>query len=191
MKNGIARRHLLAVPLLALPRVAGAQSFPDRPVRIIVGFAPGGPADVVARITGQALSEHWGGKPVIVENRAGAAGVLGVQAMMQAAPDGHTLTIGSNTIYAINPAIIPNLPYALGRDIAVLGMLARGPQVLVTRTNFADRSLAALVAPPPAPARSSTWRASFSRSAPASGCCTCPIAAAARPSRRCWPMRWT
>jgi tripartite-type tricarboxylate transporter receptor subunit TctC len=140
------RRVLVAAPALLLPAAARAQGFPDRPVRIVVGFAPGGPADVVARILGQSLSEHWGGKPVVVENRPGGAGVLGVQAVLQAPPDGHTLGVGSNTIYAINPAIQPNLPYEIGRDLAVLGMLARGPQVLVVRTSFPDRTLPALVA---------------------------------------------
>jgi tripartite-type tricarboxylate transporter receptor subunit TctC len=139
------RRALLATPVLLPASRARAQSFPDRPVRIVVGFAPGGPADVVARIVAQHLGEHWGGKAVVVENRAGAAGVLGVQAVLQAPPDGHTLCVGSNTIYAINPAIIPNLPYEIGRDLAVLGMLARGPQVLAVRSNFPDRELGALV----------------------------------------------
>jgi tripartite-type tricarboxylate transporter receptor subunit TctC len=146
MMNRITRRVLLAAPALLASPAARAQAFPERPVRIIVGFAPGGPADVVARIVAQHLSEHWGGKAVVVENRAGAAGVLGVQAVLQAPPDGHALCVGSNTIYAVNPAILPNLPYEVGRDLDPLGMLARGPQVLVVRNGLPERTLRDLIA---------------------------------------------
>src|SRR5262245_62005784 len=95
--------HLVAgaAALPALPRFARAQAYPTRPVRIIVGFAPGGATDIVARLMGQWLSERFG-QNFVIENRPGAAGNIGTEAVVNAAPDGHTLLVVTsvNTVNA-------------------------------------------------------------------------------------------
>src|SRR5262249_29208922 len=102
----------LAAGTAALPAVsliAQAQSYPSRPVHWIVSFAAGGPNDIVARIVGQYLSDHLG-QQFVIENRAGAAGNVGMQSALNSAPDGYTIAfVGPN--YAINPALYDKLPF--------------------------------------------------------------------------------
>jgi tripartite-type tricarboxylate transporter receptor subunit TctC len=130
----IPRRQFLhlAAGAAALPvasRIASAQSYPTRPVRIIVGYPPGGAQDISARIIGQRLSERLG-QQFIIENRAGANSNIGAQAVAIAAPDGYTLLLvgAPNTI---NASYYSNLPFSLTRDIVGVGGIARTPLVLV------------------------------------------------------------
>jgi tripartite-type tricarboxylate transporter receptor subunit TctC len=109
--------YLLAgAALPAVSRVAGAQAYPTRPVRVMVGFAPGQAIDIVTRIIGQRLSERLG-QQFIIENRPGAGGNIATEAVVRAPPDGYTLlAIGSNNM--INPTLYQNLNYDFVRDIA-------------------------------------------------------------------------
>jgi tripartite-type tricarboxylate transporter receptor subunit TctC len=146
------RRSLLALAA-ALPVAARAQNVPsgaprwapDRPVRAIVPFSPGGTTDVVARV----MAEHASallGQPVVVENRpGGAGGLVGVDAVAKSTPDGHTILIHSNA-HAIAPALVARLPYDPIGDFAGVFHLGRIPQVLVVNPRLEVRDLAGLVA---------------------------------------------
>jgi tripartite-type tricarboxylate transporter receptor subunit TctC len=116
-----------ALPVMA--RVAGAQAYPSRPVRWIVSFAAGGPNDIVARIVGQYLSDHLG-QQFIIENRAGAGGNVGTEAVVKAPPDGYTLlkVVPANTV---NDTLYDKLPFNFIRDIAPVAGMVRVPYVLV------------------------------------------------------------
>jgi tripartite-type tricarboxylate transporter receptor subunit TctC len=124
----LPRRKLLqfaagAVALPAVSRIARAQSYPARPVRIVVGFAAGGPNDIVARLIGQWLSEHMG-QQFVIDNRPGASGNIATESVVKAAPDGYTLLIIplSSTV---NATLFPNLPFNFLRDIAPVAMMSR------------------------------------------------------------------
>ena len=123
------RFGLGAAALPAVPGIARAQAYPSRPVRIIVGFAAGGATDIQARLMGQWLSERLG-QPFIVENRAGASGNIGTEAVAKAATDGHTL-LQVVTPHAINAALYTNLGFDFIRDIAPVICAARLAYVVV------------------------------------------------------------
>jgi tripartite-type tricarboxylate transporter receptor subunit TctC len=131
----LLRRTLLqsavatCTPPLILARRAQAETFPSRPVRLITGFAPGGPMDIVARILSGWLAPRLG-QPVIVENRPGAGGNLGTEAVVRAVPDGHTLLI-CGPVNTINGALYGRLPFDFARDIAPVAGLVRVPLVMV------------------------------------------------------------
>src|SRR5690242_18446511 len=118
-------RHALAALLaLTLGAAARADDFPARNVTIISPYQAGGTSDIIARILAQKLSERWG-KPVIVENRPGANGGIGVTAVTQAAPDGHTLLAVASSALTINPLFYPKLPYDVARDLAPISRTGR------------------------------------------------------------------
>jgi tripartite-type tricarboxylate transporter receptor subunit TctC len=143
-----ARRSLCALALaawVATPAAAQeAADFPASPVRIIVPFAAGGPTDVVARILAELLSERWGGKSVIVENRPGAGTILATAAIAKAPPDGYTIGIATNS-FLINPAIHLKLPYDTHADFASISMIATQPVALVANAAFPANTLAELI----------------------------------------------
>lgn len=137
------RRLAAAALVLALTwtlgaGLAAAQSFPTKPVRMIVAFPPGGGTDIVARIVSQKLTEMWG-QQVIVDNRAGAAGTIGTDLAAKAAPDGYTLFMGTMGNLTANTVLYKNLPFEVGRDLT--------PVTLVVAVNFV------MVAHPSLPAR--------------------------------------
>lgn len=142
--NLTRRRLLLAAPALAAATSAHAAGWPDRPVRMIVSFTPGGTTDIIARIVGTHLSEIWG-QPVVVENRPGAGGNIGTEMVVRSAPDGYTLLVGSNGPLAVNPSLYKNLSYDTRKDIAPVTLLADGPNVLVVPPDSPIRSVADLV----------------------------------------------
>jgi tripartite-type tricarboxylate transporter receptor subunit TctC len=111
-----------------------AKTFPNRLVRIVVPFPPGGPADIIARLVGQKMSEHWG-QPVVIENRPGANTAIGAQAVAKAPPDGHTLLAGMDTTMVMNPLFTANLPYNAARDFAPVTLLTRNMSLLVVRSD--------------------------------------------------------
>ena len=123
---------------------AAAQTFPSKPVRWIVPFPPGGATDIIARIVAAKMSEAWK-EPVVVENRAGAAGAIGSDAVARAAPDGHTILMGTTSTHAVGPAINSRLPYNHLTDFAPVTLVATFPNVLVAHPATAD-SLQDLIA---------------------------------------------
>lgn len=126
-----------ALPVLA--RIAQAQTYPNRPVRIIVGFAPGSASDILTRLIGQSLSERLG-QPFVIENRGGAGGSLGTEMVVRAPPDGYTLVYCSSAD-CINMTIYDKLNFVFLRDIAPVASFARGPLVLVVHPSFPAKTL--------------------------------------------------
>ena len=129
--------HLVA-GTAALPawssRIARAQTYPTRPVRIIVGFPPGGPTDIAARPIGQWLSERLG-QPFVIENRPGAASNIGTEAVVRSAPDGYTLLLAYST-NAINATLYDKLNFNFIRDIAPIASISRETTVMVVHPSF-------------------------------------------------------
>src|SRR5438477_12109004 len=129
----LPRRTLLylaagAAALPALSRLSRAQAYPSRPVRIVVGFAPGGPNDINARLIGQWLSERLG-QQFIVDNRPGASGNIAMESVVKSPPDGYTLVMVALSS-AVNATLFPNLPFNFLRDIAPVGTICRNIQVM-------------------------------------------------------------
>jgi tripartite-type tricarboxylate transporter receptor subunit TctC len=139
----IQRRLALLLPLLFASAVH-AQAWPAKPVRIIVPFAPGGPADVLARVIGQELSDTLG-QPFVIENKVGAAGNIGVEQIAKAAPDGYTLGIVPVGNIAVNPSLFPTLPYKAS-ELAPVAMLATVENVLAVNAEVPAQSLKELLA---------------------------------------------
>ena len=123
-------RRLFVLALAALPLMLHAQvNYPDKPVKLIVPFPPGGNVDLSARILAPALAKELG-QPVVVENRAGASGTLGLDAVAKAAPDGYTIGIASPVNHLAAPSLYPKLPYDSVRDFSPVGLIASVPMVL-------------------------------------------------------------
>jgi tripartite-type tricarboxylate transporter receptor subunit TctC len=137
-------RILLACAILVCTGAALAQNYPSRPVKMIVPFAPGGPADVVARLLTQKLSERLG-QQFYVENQAGAGGNLGMGAAARAAPDGYTLVLVSSS-YMVNPSLYPKVPYDQAKDFLPVTMPAYAPNVLVANPSLPASSVKELAA---------------------------------------------
>ncbi len=145
----LPRRRLLhlAAASLALPfasRNAIAETYPARPVRLIVGYPAGGQIDIIARVAAQWLGQHLG-QTVVVENRPGAGGNLGAEAVVNAPPDGYTLFFAS-TSNAVNATLFAKLPYDFIRDTAPVAPINRIPLVLEANPSFQAKTVAALIA---------------------------------------------
>jgi len=133
----------LSVTLAAAP--SSAQSYPTKPIRLVVPFAPGGPTDIIGRLLGAKLSEALG-QPVIVENKAGAGGTIGAAEVAKARPDGYTLLYGSTSTLAISPSIYPKLAYDPATAFAPVALVSLGQQILVANPQVPATSMAQLVA---------------------------------------------
>lgn len=120
----------MALVMLASPAFAQG-SYPDRPVRLIVAFPTGGTTDIVGRLVAQKVGAMWGGKAIVVENKAGASGTIGTGESIAAAPDGYTLTVGNSQTHGTNQTLFPKLPYDLVKDVTPIAILARTKNVLV------------------------------------------------------------
>src|SRR5579859_1227883 len=129
MPTIFARLIATAALVLALAAGAAAADYPDRPIRLIIPFPPGGSNDVVGRLIAKVLSEKIG-QQVFVDNRGGAGGIIGTEALAKAAPDGYTLGIVS-IAHAVNPALHSPLPYDPIKSFEPVSILATGPNVLV------------------------------------------------------------
>lgn len=145
-KRPLGRRHLLAaVPVLFLAARVEAQDFPTKPIKFIVGFAPGGSADVMARILGQSLTDRMG-QPVLTDNRAGAAGTIGADMVARSAPDGYTLLVGSVSNVVISATTMPVIPFVATTAFAPIVLTATIPLVLVINPSLPVTSVKELVA---------------------------------------------
>jgi tripartite-type tricarboxylate transporter receptor subunit TctC len=141
---GFVGRLLTGLALLLLPALASAQDFPNKPIKLIVPFPPGGPNDIIARVVGQRMSELIK-QPVVIENRGGQGGVLGTDAVAKAAPDGYTIGIVSASSLVINPTM-EKVPYDVARDFAPVTLVTTVPEMLVVASNVAAKDMGELVA---------------------------------------------
>src|SRR5215470_16366255 len=148
-------RTMLARVVGLLPLVAfaaapvalaqGAKTFPDKPVRVVVGYSPGGLPDTIARLVGQKLSERWG-RQFVVENKPGANGILGAEIVAKAAPDGYTLLMTDNSTHAIIPFLFTKLPYDADRDLIPVSLVARAPLFLAVHSSVKANTFQELIA---------------------------------------------
>ena len=143
--------------------IALGQEFPSKPIRLIAPFAPGGSTDVVARVIAQKLADLWKTQ-VIVDNRAGAGGVIGTEIAARAAADGYTLCMGTASTLAVNPNVYSKLPYDTAKDFVFVSMVAVGPFVLAAHPGVQASTMKELIAL----ARSRPGRLTFASSGPGS-----------------------
>jgi tripartite-type tricarboxylate transporter receptor subunit TctC len=143
------RRLACLVGLAALCVAQGAlaqtaRNYPDKPVRVVVGYSPGGLPDTIARVIGQKLSERWG-QQFVVENRPGANGILGAELVAKSTPDGYTLLMTDNSTTAINPFLYSKLPYS-DKDLVPVSLTARAPLFLAVHPSVRANSFQELIA---------------------------------------------
>ncbi len=136
---------LLSLLALAASDHAGAQAYPEKPVRFVVPNPPGGGADLVARVIGRKLAEHWG-QQVVVDNRAGAAGVIGTDLAAKAEPDGYTLLLGYTANLCFAPSLFRKLPYDPARDFSPVSLVGSTPYVLAVHPAVPAKSVKELLA---------------------------------------------
>jgi tripartite-type tricarboxylate transporter receptor subunit TctC len=137
-------RALFAFVVVALPAVAPAQTFPSRPITIVVPFPPGGVTDPVARMAGQKVTESTG-QPVVVDNRPGGGGLIGAEIVKRAAPDGHTLFFGHFGTHAVNPYLYSKLPYDAVKDFQPITLLISTLSILVVPAESPAKTLTELI----------------------------------------------
>jgi len=138
------RKLLLGFTLAACCGAAAAQTYPAKTVRMVVGYPPGGPTDLLARIVSQKLAESWG-QQVIVDNRPGASGMIGAEVTVRAAPDGYTLLMVPVT-YAVTPSLYPKMTYDAVKDLAPVAQVAAAPFILVVHPTLPVKSVKELIA---------------------------------------------
>ncbi|MEJ8857653.1 tripartite tricarboxylate transporter substrate binding protein [Variovorax robiniae] len=142
----IARRTLLAgaAALAFLPNAFAADTWPDKPIRFIVPYTPGGATDIVSRLVAQKMTEDtkW---TFVIDNRAGGNGNIGMDAIAKAKPDGYTIGMGQTANLAINPTLFPKMPYDALKDAAPVAVVASQPVVMVVRTDAPYKTLADVV----------------------------------------------
>ena len=145
MLIGLTRRHVLAlVGSLAPAAAIGQESYPNRPIRMVVALAPGGPADTAARAFAPFLGQVLG-QSVVVENRPGASAVVGTESVTRAEPDGYTLLFGSSSTFAVNPAVMTKLRFDVQKDLKLVRLIAQTPHALTVRAAVEAHSVAELV----------------------------------------------
>jgi tripartite-type tricarboxylate transporter receptor subunit TctC len=139
------RAMLLALALLfPLTLAAQTDTYPSRPIRIVVAFTAGGTTDIIARLVGKKMTDAWG-QPVVIDNRPGAGGNLGSNLVAKAPPDGYTLLIGSVGPLAVNATLYPNMPYDNLKDFAPICLVAEVPNMLVVHPSVPVHSVQDLV----------------------------------------------
>src|SRR3954465_12428171 len=136
-------RFVFALLFLCCSALASAQPFPTRPVRMVVGFAPGGGSDIMARLVSQKLSERWG-QPVGVDNRTGASGNIGAEIVARSAPDGYTLLTAFSS-HASNAAL-SKLSFDINKDFSSITQIASGPAVIIANPAVPGKTLAGMIA---------------------------------------------
>src|SRR4051812_28212804 len=145
MKNTIRRSTIMLVAMLMTPLALAQNAWPTKPVVIIVPFAAGGVADLLPRIVGAKLSDKWK-QPVIIENKVGASGNIGMAEGARAAPDGYTLVLAPAGNLAVNPILFKNLPFDVNVDLTPVTNLAQVPNVLVVHPSVPAKTLKDLIA---------------------------------------------
>lgn len=138
-------RLIGALALLSLSTLAHAQDFPTKPIKLIVPFPPGGPNDIIARVVAAKMSELIG-QPVVIDNRGGAGGVIGTDAVAKAEPDGYTIAITSAGALAISKSLQEKLPYDTLKDLKPVTLVAKVPELLVVANNVPAKSMPELLA---------------------------------------------
>ena len=140
-------RTFCTIVLLALlsSTNAYAQAYPSRPIHLVVPFPAGGPTDVIARAIGQKLSDAVG-QPVVIDNKPGAGGAIGSEAVARSAPDGYTVVIGTSSTHSIGPALNPKTPYKVERDFAPVSLVATAPNVLIVSPKLPVNNVRELIA---------------------------------------------
>ena len=133
------------VVLLAFPVPGNSQSYPSRPVHLVVGFPPGGGNDILARLVGARLQDAWG-QSVIVDNKPGANAIIGTELVAKSAPDGYTLLVGASGAMTFNPGLYDKLPYDPVRDFAPITMLGSFPLILSINPSLPAQSVKELIA---------------------------------------------
>ncbi len=145
MRFATAVHAALAVAFVSAASLTHAQTYPNRPIRFIIPFAPGGGNDIVSRVICQQLAEAFG-QSVLPDNRAGAGGTIGTDMVAKATPDGYTLGMGSTSTFSINPWLVKGLPYDPVKDFAPITVAASNPYVLAVHSSVPARNLAEFVA---------------------------------------------
>lgn len=141
----LRRSVLLMAVAAAIPATCAAQAFPNKQIRIVVGYAPGGTTDIIARVMATRLSTTMG-QTVIVENRPGAGGNIGAELVARAAPDGYTLQMGTAGNMTVNPAIYPNMTFDTVRDFQPISMVAAVPNLMVVNPKVPAKNVQEFVA---------------------------------------------
>jgi len=135
---------LAAIAVAQTVVAQGAKTYPDKSVRVIVGYSPGGLPDTIARVIGQKLAERWG-QQFVVENKPGANGILGAEFVAKGAPDGYTLLMTDNSTHAIIPFLFTKLPYDADRDLIPVSLTARAPLFLAVHPSVKANSFQELI----------------------------------------------
>ncbi len=144
-RKNMGRLIFFLAILLAFPLPGMSQTYPSKPVHLVVGFPPGGANDILARLIGARMQEAWG-QSVIVDNRPGANAIIGTELAAKSAPDGYTLLIGASGAMAFNPGLYDKLPYDPQRDFAPITMLGSFPLVLAVTPALPAQSVKELIA---------------------------------------------
>jgi tripartite-type tricarboxylate transporter receptor subunit TctC len=142
----ILRRHLLAAGIsgLATPALAQTETWPSRPIRLVIPFGAGGSVDVVGRLLAEKLAPIFG-QPVVIDNRPGGATSIGAVHVARSAPDGYTLFYGTPATQIINPSLFPRLNYDPDRDLVAVGSVMRAPNLLLVHPSLGVRDVAGLI----------------------------------------------
>ena len=143
-RNLVAKAFFVVMAAAAFAGEAAAQAYPSRPIRIIVPNPPGGSADVLSRLMSTRLAQDLG-QPVIIENKAGANGIVGTDAVIKSPADGNTLLLGSNSQYSVNPAIYAKLPYDPLKQLALISQISEQPLIITVNPKVPANTLQELV----------------------------------------------
>jgi len=145
MVSKLAAASFAALALIAVPFAASAQSYPDKAIKLVVPFPPGGPTDVAGRIVSEHLSQKFG-QPVVIENKPGAGSQIGIDAVVKAKPDGYTFVLAGTDGISMLPAVKQSIPYKLPDDFTFIGSVAKSTIVLAVSAKLPYKSIAELVA---------------------------------------------
>lgn len=145
MRSALLSTSLVVAAASACGAATAAETFPTRPIRLVVPFPPSGPNDIFARMVGQMLQEGLG-QQAIIDNRGGAGGTIGAEIVAKAVPDGYTLLFGGAAVLSINPSMNARLPYNPLKDFAPISMVATAPSVLVSHPSLPAKTVKGLIA---------------------------------------------